>query len=165
MLTMESLNMLRGLSALLLASQLVGCAEGPAGVEPFELAGTSWTLVSVETPSALLRPSSGAPPTLTFTDETAEGRSGWFRFRTHGGCNLGGGIYRTDEQPLDGEASLEIDGFGWTDMACPEPDVMVLEAAYFAALAAAVSVEALADGLVIRSVDSTLMFEPVPALP
>ena len=41
---------------------------------------------------------------------------------------------------------------------------MVLEGAYFAALAAAVSVETLADGLVIRSVDSTLMFEPAPAL-
>jgi heat shock protein HslJ len=165
MLTMASLNMLRGLSALLLAAQLVGCAESPAGVGLFDLAGTSWSLLSVETPSALLQPSSGAPPTLTFTDETAEGHSGWFRFRTHGGCNLGGGIYRTDERPLDGEASLEVDGFAWTDMACPEPDVMVLEAEYFAVLAEAESVEALAGGLVIRSVDSTLMLEPVPALP
>jgi heat shock protein HslJ len=49
-------------------------------------------------------------------------------------------------------------------MACPEPDVMVLEAEYFAVLAEAESGEALADGLVIRSVDSTLMFEP-SALP
>jgi heat shock protein HslJ len=155
---------LHGLLALLITSHLVGCVESPAGVEPFDLAGTSWSLLSVETPSALLQPTAGAPPTLTFTDETAEGQSGWFRFHTHGGCNLGGGIYRTDERPLDGEASLEVDGFAWTDMACPEPDVMVLEAEYFAVLAEAESVEALADGLVIRSVDSTLMFEP-SALP
>ena len=50
-------------------------------------------------------------------------------------------------------------------MACPEPDVMEVEGAYFGALAVAVAVEALADGLVIRSDDSRLMFEPVAALP
>jgi heat shock protein HslJ len=164
MLTMIPLRSLHGLSALL-ASLLVGCVEDPAGVEPFDLVGTSWSLVSVETPSAVLRPSSGATPTLTFNDETAQGRSGWFQFRTYGGCNLGGGIYWTDERPLNGEATLEIDGFAWTDMACPEPDVMALEAAYFAVLAVAVSVEAVADGLVIRSDDSKLSFEADPALP
>lgn len=165
MLTMRSLRCLHGLSALLLALHLVGCGESPAGVEPFDLAGTAWSLISVETPSALLQPTSGDPPTLTFTDESAEGRPGWLRFRTFGGCNLGGGIYRSDERPLDGEALLEIDGFGWTDMACAEPDVMALEGAYFAALAAAVSVEAIADGLVIRASDSTLTFEPLPDQP
>lgn len=156
------MSYLHGLLALLLASHLVGCVENPASVEPFELVGTSWNLVSVETPSALLQPSSGALPSLTFTDEPAEARSGWFQFLTHGGCNFGGGIYWTDERPLDGEAALEIDGFAWTDMACPEPDVMVLEAAFFGELAVAVSVEAVADGLVIRSDDSSLMFEPTP---
>ena len=161
---MRSLLSMRGLSALLIASPLVGC-DSPAGVEPFDLVGTSWNLVSVETPSGVLRPSSGALPTLTFTDEPAEGRSGWFQFRGYGGCNLGGGIYRTDERPLNGEASLEIDGFAWTDMACPEPGVMELEGAYFGALAVAVSVEALADGLVIRSVDTDVMLEATPVAP
>lgn len=160
-----TMRFLHGLLALLLASHLVGCAESPAGVEPFDLAGTSWSLLSVETSSALLQPSSGAAPTLTFTDEAAEGRSGWFRFRAHGGCNIGGGIYRTDERPLVGEASLDIDGLAWTDMACPEPEVMALEAEYFAGLAEAGSVEALAYGLRIRSDDSTLIFEPISAPP
>lgn len=162
---MRILRPLHSLSALLLAAHLLGCERSPTGVEPFDLEGTSWKLVSVETPSALLQPSSAAPPTLTFTDEPAEGRSGWFQFLAHGGCNSGGGIFRTDERPLDGEAALEIDGFGWTDMACPEPDVMALEVAYFGALALAVSVEGLANGLVIRSEESELMFEPLSAPP
>ena len=149
-----------------LASLLVGCSGPTEPVPGSDLQGTFWNLVSVDISSGSLVPS-GAPPTLTFTTEGAD-RSGWLVFRVYGGCNQGGGIYRTKDEPLD-DRPLEIDGFAATEMACLGGGVMELEAAYFAVLTAAtsfavVSFESFSTGgeirLVIRAPGAALQFVP-----
>lgn len=149
-----------------LASLLVGCGGPTEPVPGSDLPGTFWHLVSVDLPSGSLAPTD-APPTLTFTTEGAD-RSGWLIFRAYGGCNQGGGIYRTGDEPLD-DRPLEIDDFAATEMACLGGGVMELESAYFAVLAAAtsfaiVSFEPFTNGaeirLVIRASDGTLQFIP-----
>ena len=152
-----------------LASMLVGCGGPTQPVPGSDLPGTFWNLVSVNVPSGSLVPS-GAPPTLTFTTEGAD-RSGWLVFRVYGGCNQGGGIYRTGDEPLD-DRPLEIDEFVATTIACGGDGVGALEAAYFAVLRAATSFAVLSfeplesfSGasdirLVIRAPDAALQLVP-----
>ena len=151
---------------LALASLLVGCGGPTEPVPGANLPGTFWQLVSVDVPSGSLVPS-GAPPTATFTTEGAA-RTGWLIFRVYGGCNQGGGIYRSGDEPID-DRPLEIEDFAATDMACFGDGVMELESAYFGVLAAAtsfavLSLEPFTNGseirLVIRSPEGTLQFVP-----
>ncbi len=158
--------------AVPLAPMLVGCGGPTQPVPGADVPGTFWNLVSVDIPSGSLVPS-GAPPTLTFTTEGAD-RSGWQIFRVYGGCNQGGGIYRTGDEPLD-DRPLEIDEFVATTIACGGDGVGELEAAYFAVLRAAtsfavVSYESFDSSsgseirLVIRAPDAALQFVPGPVL-
>ena len=98
-------------------------SPSPSGPGPSSLAGTSWTLVSVNgrLPVPL------APPTLAFTDTDAFGT---------GGCNGYGGKYRYD--PRTG--SIVFRDMGMTLMLCVDNGRNFVESAFFGALTAATRV-------------------------
>jgi heat shock protein HslJ len=104
-------------------------APTPSGPGSSSLAGTSWTLVSVNG----RLPVPGTPPTLVFTDTDASGT---------GGCNGYGGKYRYDP----GTGSIAFLDLGMTLMLCSDNGRNVVESAFFGALTAANGVAVDAGG-------------------
>jgi len=86
------------LTALLALSS---CANMPQASDPLD--GTTWVLVAYRKTSPL--------EGTTITAEFAEGE-----VRGSGGCNSYFGSYTIEGQ------QLTIDGLGWTEMACLNPD-------------------------------------------
>jgi len=107
-------------SSIALAACDGGPAPSPSGSGASSLAGTSWTLVSVNGRSPVPR----WQPTLGFTDTDASG---------YGGCNGYGGKYRYDP----GTGSIAFVDMGMTLILCVDNERNVVESAFFQVLTAA----------------------------
>ncbi len=96
-------------AALAFAATLVACATQPAQETPsFDLAGSSWVLVTSATPA----------PTIALTERGASGNAG---------CN------RWFSSAQRNQAALTFGNVATTRMACPEPQ-MATERAFLQAL-------------------------------
>ncbi len=97
------------LAALVFAATLGACAtQLPPAPAPFDLAGSSWVLVTSATPA----------PTVTFTERGASGNAG---------CNRWFSSAQRNQQ------ALTFGNIGTTRMACAEPQ-MATERAFLQAL-------------------------------
>ena len=138
------IRVLAGLAILVVAacdSTGSGTNATPEPTSAADLAGTSWTLVSIGGAPVV----EGSGPHLTFdTGGKASGSTG---------CNSFSGTYA-----VDGTA-LTIGGLATTRMACEE-NLMVQEAAVLEALAGVSGWEIDADGLLHLTGGTELVFQP-----
>ncbi len=107
----------------------------PSAGSPFDLANTSWVLVSIMQNGAVQTTVPGTQVTLIFAGDGT--------FTGNGGCNMYGGQYTTQ-----GEILTMTNIFA-TERACLEPEKNQLESAYFQALGNAQLFELRDDQLTI----------------
>jgi heat shock protein HslJ len=135
-------NTITKLAALaIFAALLTACASN----SPNGLAGTSWTLTSLDGSAQVGAAVGGSPITIEFD---AEGRAGG-----SSGCNSYGADYSTN--PANG---ITISQAVSTLMACMDQLVMENEAAFLQALSAITSYEIDGDTLTLAGGGHTLIF-------
>ena len=127
------------LSLLLLA----GCGPG-AGAGSFDLEGTSWTLVSY-----------GGNSLLPETSMTADFKKG--EISGSASCNHYFGSYQIKND------NIEIEGLGWTEMACLNPEgIMEQEQTLMKLLTDAANITVSDQNLELMTRDGTLLiFHPL----
>lgn len=135
-------NILFKLGALaVLAVLLTACASGGGDT----LAGTSWTLTSLDGSAQVGAAAGGSPITIEFD---AEGRAGG-----SAGCNSYGGDYSTS-----GANGIAFSAVVSTLMACQDQLVMENEAAFLQALSAVSSYKVSGNTLTLSGGGHTLIF-------
>jgi heat shock protein HslJ len=135
---------------LLVVLLLASCGSaGGAGGDPF--GGSTWVLVAGSADGAAIVPIDGYPVTLRVEDGQAGGTAA---------CNgYGGAIVVT------GGALSFPDGISQTEMACMEPGVMELEAAYLSALLRVTGAASADNELRLTGPAVELRFAPLPPEP
>lgn len=129
-----------------------GAADGTAPDEPVPLG--DWLLVDSSTPSGSVPLVAGYDITLTFREGEVGGRAA---------CNSYFGTIQTIAA-----GAWSVDGYGMTEMGCPEPGVHESEQAYLDALAVIDSYDHRDDDLVLSGPGTELRFAlvaPVEDLP
>lgn len=147
-------SLVLALAAALLA--LTGCGGGGSGgVTARPGAGGSpdgsWTLVSGTGPDGALAPVAGRAPTLTVDGATVGGTAP---------CNSYGATAAVDDR-----GGFAVSGLAATEMACAEPAVTALEAAYLAAFRAVRTAAVDGDRLVLTGRGVELRYERAPVVP
>lgn len=139
--------------ATLLAVVVSACAgtgdDDPVANAGLEV-GTSWVLTSMTVDGAQVALIEASPVTLERTEEGISGTSACNQYGT-------GSQAITDRQDQPG---LVFPPMFSTMMACMEPGVMELEAAYLDAMAKATSITSDGDALVISGPTATMRFAP-----
>lgn len=119
----------------------VSCGNPPAPSSPAgtvaaaenPLAGTSWLLSSVDQAGQVFVPAQAPNETPHLRFLSDQDQVGSQILEAFGGCNMGGGIYRTDG------SALQILDLAWTEKGCLGEGVMVLETAFLRSLVSASS--------------------------
>lgn len=134
------------LAILLLVAACGGSgASSPAGTAPSTLAGTAWTVQTVDGKAAV----AGKEPTVAFADTTIAGS---------GGCNTYGGDYTYDAA----KATVTVGALVSTMKACDGPEG-TFEAAFYAAFTGPMTVALAGDVLTLTGGGHTIVLDKAAA--